>query len=451
MSLAADDTAGARSPALRRVLGTRLLVFYGLGVIIGAGIYVLVGSVVAAAGAAAPWSFLLAGLLAALTALSYAELAARFPEAAGAAAYVKEAFGSDRLSQAVGLAVAAVVVLSTASIARGAVGYVTPFVVLPDEVVSGGLVVLFTAVACLGVRESVGLAAAMTVLEIGGLLFVIAVGLPALETLPERAAELVPFADGDALAGIALGAFLAFFAFIGFENLANMAEEAADPERSLPRAILWSLAISTALYMAVALITVLALPLADIVAAPAPLLLVAARLQWFSMDLFAAVALVAVVNGVLIELVMLARLLYGMARRGWLPRGLARVSARVHTPVPATLAGGAIVLVFTVALPFVSLVSITSTVTLVIFAAPGPCAADGRVPRAARGPAACGCRQPRPCSDAGCRLTPGAIFGRLRCCSHRTPSRRATAPWPHPPPSGNWSRSCRPTSRATAG
>jgi APA family basic amino acid/polyamine antiporter len=385
MSLAADDTAGARSPALRRVLGTRLLVFYGLGVIIGAGIYVLVGSVVAAAGAAAPWSFLLAGLLAALTALSYAELAARFPEAAGAAAYVKEAFGSDRLSQAVGLAVAAVVVLSTASIARGAVGYVTPFVVLPDEVVSGGLVVLFTAVACLGVRESVGLAAAMTVLEIGGLLFVIAVGLPALETLPERAAELVPFADGDALAGIALGAFLAFFAFIGFENLANMAEEAADPERSLPRAILWSLAISTALYMAVALITVLALPLADIVAAPAPLLLVAARLQWFSMDLFAAVALVAVVNGVLIELVMLARLLYGMARRGWLPRGLARVSARVHTPVPATLAGGAIVLVFTVALPFVSLVSITSTVTLVIFAAVNLALwrLQGRAPRTA--------------------------------------------------------------------
>ena len=114
-------------PALRRVLGTPLLVFYGLGVIIGAGIYVLVGSVVAVAGHAAPWSFVLAGVLAGLTGLCYAELAVRFPEAAGAAAYVKEAFGSDRLSQLTGLAVAAVVVVSTASIARGSVGYIQVF------------------------------------------------------------------------------------------------------------------------------------------------------------------------------------------------------------------------------------------------------------------------------------------------------------------------------------
>jgi amino acid transporter len=109
-------------PALRRVLGASLLVLYGLGVIIGAGIYVLVGGVVGVAGEAAPWSFVLAGVLAALTGLCYAELAVRFPEAAGtAAANVKEAFGSDRLSQLMGLAVAAVVIVSTASIACGSV------------------------------------------------------------------------------------------------------------------------------------------------------------------------------------------------------------------------------------------------------------------------------------------------------------------------------------------
>ena len=113
------DKGGTAQPALRRVLGTSLLTLYGLGVIIGAGIYVLIGTVVDAAGGGAPWSFVLAGILAGLTGLCYAELAVRFPEAAGAAAYIKEAFGSDRLSQVAGLAVAGVVVVSTASLARG--------------------------------------------------------------------------------------------------------------------------------------------------------------------------------------------------------------------------------------------------------------------------------------------------------------------------------------------
>ncbi len=370
MSVAEPDrvsSAASAPPALRRVLGTPLLVFYGLGVIIGAGIYVLVGSVVGAAGAAAPWSFLLAGVLAGLTALSYAELAVRYPEAAGAAAYVKEAFGSDRLSQLVGLAVAAVVVTSTASIARGGSGYVQAFAAWPDPLVAGSTVVLFAAIACLGVRESVGFAAVLTLVEIGGLLFVIAAGWPALQLLPERIGELMPAAAPD-LVGVAAGAFLAFFAFIGFENLANMAEEAATPERSLPRAILISLGISTLLYVTVTAVAILALPLGELVASPAPLLLVAARVDWFSADLFAAVALVAVANGVLIELVMLARLLYGMARRGWLPRGLAAVSRRGSVPVAATLWAGGVVLALTIALPFVSLVAMTSTITLLVFA-----------------------------------------------------------------------------------
>lgn len=355
------------APALRRVLGTPLLVFYGLGVIIGAGIYVLVGSVVAVAGYAAPWSFLLAGVLAALTGLSYAELAVRFPEAAGAAAYVKEAFGSDRLSQFAGLAVAAVVVVSTASIARGSVGYIQVFLAWPGGVIAGGLVLLFTAVACLGVRESVGLAAAMTLVEVGGLLLVVAAGGPALLAQPERIGALFQALEPAALPGVAAGAFLAFFAFIGFENLANMAEEARRPERSLPRAILISLALSTLLYALVTAVTILALPHEELAASPAPLLLVAEEAAWFSSDLFAAIALIAVANGVLIELVMLGRLLYGMTRRGWLPGWLGLVSPRLGTPIPATLCGGAVVFILTVALPFLHLVALTSTITLLVF------------------------------------------------------------------------------------
>jgi len=354
---------------LRRVLGTPLLVFYGLGVIIGAGIYVLVGSVFAAAGTAAPWSFLLAGLVAALTALSYAELASRFPEAAGAAAYVKAAFGSDRLSQLTGLAVAAVVVVSTASIARGSVGYLQLFVPWPGALLAGGIVVLFTLVALLDVRESVGVAAGMTLIEIAGLLLVIATGWPEPVELAARIDMLSPPGwDAAAWLGIAVGTFLALFAFIGFENMANMAEEARDPGRSVPRAILISLGLSTVLYAAVASVAILELPLDALTSSPVPLLLIVRNAAWFSPDLFAIIALISIAGGVLIELVMLARLLYGMAHRGWAPKYLAAISQRSHTPARATLSAGAMVLVLTVSFSLEHLVTVTSTVTLLVFA-----------------------------------------------------------------------------------
>lgn len=350
-------------------MGTPLLTLYGLGVIIGAGIYVLVGNVIDVAGGAAPWSFVLAGLLAGMTGLSYAELAARFPEAAGAAAYVKEGFRSDRLAQFTGLAVAAVVIVSTASIASGSAGYMQVFASWPGALVAGVSVLLFAAVACLGVRQSIGFAAVMTVIEIGGLLVIVAAGWPDLGDVRQRIGEIMPAPELSAWKGIAGGAFVAFFAFIGFENLANMAEEARAPERSLPRALLISLGFSTLLYAAVTIVTVLAAPLDELAASPAPLLLVARDASWFSPELFAAIALIAIGNGVLIELIMLARLLYGMARRGWLPQGLSVVDRRIRTPVRATLFGGAIIFVLTVAVPFASLVALTSTVTLLIFAA----------------------------------------------------------------------------------
>lgn len=370
MTLQTHQTAGEISsqPRLRRVLGTPLLTLYGLGVIIGAGIYVLVGTVIGIAGGAAPWSFILAGILAALTGLSYAELAVRYPEAAGAAAYIKEAFGSDRLSQVMGLAVAAVVIVSAASIARGSAGYRQAFVTWPDAIIAGILVAAFTIVACLGVRENVGIAAVMTAIEIGGLILVIFAGGPALLSLPGRIQEFLPFGTA-AWSGVTAGAFLAFFAFIGFENLANMAEETQSAERTLPRAILLSLGLSTLFYAVVTVVVILALPLEAAMESRAPLLDVAGQTTWFSPDLFAGIALVAIANGVLLEITMLARLFYGMAKRGWFPTALAAISPSPRTPVRATILGGSMVFGLTVALPFVSLVAITSTITLLVFAA----------------------------------------------------------------------------------
>jgi len=326
--------------------------------------------VVARAGAGAPLSFVLAGLMAALTGLCYAELSARFPEAAGAAAYIKQAFGSDRLSQVTGLVVAAAGVVGAASIARGSVAYLQIFVALPDWILAIALVAGFTGLACLGVRQSVGISALMSALEIGGLLYVVAAGTPALLNAPPPLTALVPV-EAAGWSGIAAGAFLAAFAFFGFENLVNMAEEAKDASRTMPKAIVLSIAVSALLYVAVSLVTIVAAPLAQLVASPVPLLLVVEKSGWGGMDQFALLAVVAVANGVLIHILMLGRLFYGMAGHGWLPGALSRVSPATRTPIRATLLAGALILVLALAAPLGPLASATSTLTLVLFALVG--------------------------------------------------------------------------------
>ncbi len=358
-------TAGSLS--LRRALGLPLLVFFGLGTIVGAGIYVLVGEIARLAGVGAPVAFALAGGLAALVGLCYAELAVRFPEAAGAAAYVREGFGSDALSRLVGLAVAAVAVVGAASIARGAAGYIRFFVDVPTWAAAGATIVLFTLIACREVRESLSVAALMTAIEIGGLLLVVAAGVSAtLESGPQ------PGATAGALPGISTllgGAFVAFFAFMGFESLAMMAEESRETGRTLPRAILLSIALAGLLYVLVAGVAVLAVPVERLAASPRPLGDVIAAAGWRLETVLAGIAVVATVNGVLIEIVMLARLGYGMARRGWLPSWLARIHPRTRTPVRATAVAGGLILLFATALPFQTLVAATSTITLSVFLA----------------------------------------------------------------------------------
>jgi amino acid transporter len=354
--------------SLKRSLGLGLLVLYGLGTIVGAGIYVLVGEVAAQAGMAAPLSFVIAGVLAAMTGLSYAELVARHPEAASAAVYVQHGFGRDWLSRLVGLALVAVAAIAAASIASGSVGYLGTFVPLPRDLAVVLIVLLFTAVAALGVVASVGAAVALTVIEIGGLIVVVAVGGWTLEGPGPAVEGLLP-GGGAGWLGTVAGAFLAFFAFLGFEALANMAEETRDVGRTLPRAILVSIAISALLYATVSLVAVLAVPLDQLAASPAPLALVAARGGPGLAETISGIALLATTNGIIIEIVLIARLAYGMARHRWLPRWFAAVHPRTRIPLRATLCAGALIVVLAVAFPFVTLGVATSTVTLLIFIA----------------------------------------------------------------------------------
>lgn len=351
---------------LNRTLSLWLLTFYGLGTIVGAGIYIVVGEVAKQAGMGTPLAFLSAGLIAACTGLAYAELAARFPDAAGAAAYVSEGLRSPLMARVTGLLVLATGIVIAASLARGAAGYLSEFVAIPMPLLSGLFVVLFTGIACLNVRESVGLAALLTIVELFGLLLVIAAGSPALSAFPARMAEMIPHQIAG-WADVSTGAFLAFFAYIGFESLANMAEEAKNPERDLPRAILLSIAISSALYVSVAVVVVLAVPMASLIVSTAPLALVMETSPWIPAELLVVIALIAIPNGLLADLLMTARLLYGMGKRGLAPEWLAIVSAKQRIPVVATLTAGAATLIFAVLIPFTQLVSATSAMTLIVF------------------------------------------------------------------------------------
>ena len=178
----ADGDTPPGAPVLRRVLTVWPLIFYGLEVIVGAGIYVAIGAVMDRAAAAAPLAFLLAGIAAAATGLCYAELAGRFPEASGAVSYVRHGFGSDRLAQLTGLLMILSVAVAAASIVQGAVHYLTVLVPLPAAALIVFQVTVFTAIAAFGVRTSVWLAAALGVVEIAGL---VAATIAGLWTAPE--------------------------------------------------------------------------------------------------------------------------------------------------------------------------------------------------------------------------------------------------------------------------
>jgi basic amino acid/polyamine antiporter, APA family len=347
--------------ALKRRIGPGLLTAYGVGVMVGAGIYVLVGGVAAEAGIWAPLSFLLAGLIAAPSALSYAELSTRIPEAAGEAAYIEAGLASHRLAVLVGLAIVIAGTVSAAAVLRGGVGYLTSVIDVPSAAAILIIGAALMAVASIGVLESLGLAALFTLIEVIGLALVVWAGFTASPSPDWTVPAGLP------LAGLGVGATLAFFAFIGFEDIVNMAEEVRNPARSLPIAILCSLVITTLLYILVSFAAVRALPLADLAASEQPLVLVWQARMDGSAGFLALIAVAAALNGVLAQLVMAARVLFGLGKRSPRLALFRRTHARFGTPVLATLLVGGAVIAAALLLPVVALASVTSTVLLSVF------------------------------------------------------------------------------------
>ncbi|MDA0998789.1 MAG: APC family permease [Proteobacteria bacterium] len=357
-----------RPPELRRALPLPLVILYGLGVTIGAGIYVLLGATAGKAGVHAPISFVIAAVVVAFSAASYGELAARFPVSAGEAAYVREGLRSSRLAGLVGLMVVLSGIVSSATITIGSIGYLRQFVNLPETALIVLVVVGVTAVAAWGIVESMLFAGIFTVVEAGALIVIIGAGLNANPGLIFELPNVLPdIGDTKAWAGVAAAGLLAFFAFIGFEDIVNLAEEVKEPERNLPRAIYVTLILSALIYFMVASVAVLSVPIGDLAQSRAPLSLVFSHVSTLSPATISAIAVAATLNGVIIQIVMASRVIYGLGRQGTLPAVFARVHPWTRTPVIATLVVAGAVMVLALTVPLHDLAAWTSRVVLMVF------------------------------------------------------------------------------------
>ena len=352
---------------LKRSLSLPLVTFYGIGTILGAGIYVLVGKVAGFAGMFTPFAFMLAAFLAALSAFSYAELSARFPKSAGEAVYVQEGLGWRQLSIIVGVTIVLVGTISVATLIHGFVGYFQVFFDVPAVLVIILLTLLVGLVVAWGINESVIIASLMTLLEIGGLVLIIWVAQDSVAELPQRWPEMLPPLELSAWGGIAAGSFIAFYAFIGFEDIVNVAEEVRDPHRNLPRAIVIALVVTSLFYFVVAIVSILTMAPAELARTDAPLAMLYQEVTGRQPIVITFISLVSVLNGVLIQMIMASRVLYGMSRQGWLPPFLGQVNAVTHTPLLATGLVTGLVLLFALWLPLLSLAKLTSFIILIIF------------------------------------------------------------------------------------
>jgi basic amino acid/polyamine antiporter, APA family len=352
---------------LKRSLSLSSMVFYGLGTIIGAGIYVLIGEIVSQAGAWAPLSFIVAAVIASFTGLSYAELVGRYPRSAGEAIYVSEAFRQPWLTQLVGWSVVLTGLVSASTLLKGFVGYYMSLFGGVEYLVVIIALTLMCALACIGVKHSVNVAVFITVLELVGLLLVVSVSAEALAIQAnwQQWQESLP---NPSWRGIAVASFLAFYAFIGFEDMVNMAEEVKDASKNLPKAIILTTIVSTLIYLVVAFVAVIVIPNNELANSTAPLTTIVSQSTWFPAPLLSLISLIAILNGVIVQLLMTPRVIYGMTQNASSLHFLSTINRTTQTPIIATIVVSVFALIFALLLPLAELAQLTSGIILCLFA-----------------------------------------------------------------------------------
>jgi len=301
---------------------------YGVGLILGAGIYVLIGEAIGFAGNSVWISFLLGTIVAVFAGLSYAELTALFPKAAAEYTFVKNAFKNNFIAFIIGWLTSITSIITAATVALGFGGYFANFLDLPITMSAILLIGVLSIVNFVGIRQSSWINTIFAIVTIGGLALIIFLGVTHPVTEP------IDYFDApQGMTGIVLAFVLIFFAFIGFEDIANVAEEVKRPKKNLPRAIIISVVITGIIYILVSVYSVRIVDWQIIASSAAPLADVAKSVLGIEGEItISIIALFATASTVLITLVAGARIFYGMAKDGSLPSILGRVHPKTKTP-----------------------------------------------------------------------------------------------------------------------
>jgi len=326
-----------KKPELKRRISLFGVTLYGIGNILGAGIYALIGEVVGHTGNISWLIFIIASVIGALTGLSYAELSAMYPKSAAEFVYTEEAFKIRLLSFLLGWIIIFSGIFSAATVALGFAGYLATLIgispIILVVIFAVLLIVILSLINFVGIRASTWTNILFTIIEASGLILIIIIGIPYLGSVNYFVLPI-----GSSFGSIFSAVALIFFAYIGFEDIANIAEEVKKPARNLPRAIVYSIIVTTVLYCLTAISVVSILPYDEIANSQAPLSsVVSAVLGPTGGIIMSFIALFATANTVLIMMIVTSRMMYGMARDKALPEGLSKVSTKFKTPALAVL------------------------------------------------------------------------------------------------------------------
>jgi basic amino acid/polyamine antiporter, APA family len=367
---AEPSSAAQRDSPLDSAITKKMLLLFIIGDILGGGIYARTGEVAGEIGGAIWTGFALAAIVAAFTAASYAELVSKYPQAAGAALYIHRAFKAPLLTFVVAFAVMSSGLASAAALATAFGGdYLSEFVDLPKILVGLVVIAVVTAINFRGIKESAGFNVVCTLIEVAGLLLVVLIGSVFLFDGGGDPSAALEFKDGEApLLLMIAGASIAFYALIGFEDAVNVAEETKDSTHTFPRTLFLGLGIAGTIYLLVTIVAGMAVPADKLAESDGPLLeVIALGPLALNSKVFSAIALFALINGCLLNLVMASRLMYGMARENVVPGVLGRVHAGRKTPWVSILFTAAIAAVLVMLGDLETLADTTVLLLLLVF------------------------------------------------------------------------------------
>ena len=327
-----------KSYALKRELGLFDTTFIAIGIILGAGIYALIGTIAGYSGNGVWLAFLISAVVSAASGLSYAELSSMFPKAASEYEYVKHSFGK-KLAIIVAILVTLTAITSSATVALGFSGYFSSLFNSPKLLSAVVLIIILSFISYWGIKISSRLNIIFTCIELFGLFLIIFFAAPFIGS--------VDYFEIPSFKGVFIGAALAFFAYIGFEDTVKLSEETKEPRKNIPRALVIAMIITTIVYILVAVAAVSVVPWQDLARSDSPLADVANKAFGSNASLLLAyIALFSTTNTCLLMMIGASRIMYGMAKQHALPSFFSIVHPRRRTPVFAVLVVMLITLAF---------------------------------------------------------------------------------------------------------